>query len=206
MEVIIEPKMIKFPGGTFRLGETGEEVSVKPFAMCIYEVTNAEYEALFPEHQRCEYSDQDNQPMVYVRWEEAVAYCQRLSEQTGKLYRLPTEAEWEFAASGGGQRMYPWGNEKPSPKLANYYNSRIGKTTPIGSYPLGATPEGLHDMAGNVWEWCGDQFDEEQGGRVVRGGSFCDFQYVLRCAARYWVNLHYRLSLVGFRLVCGPLV
>ena len=200
---------VSFQGGTFQLSETGKTVEVNPFAMSIYPVTNREYEEFDPSHRekRDKYSDQDDQPVVYVSWEDANSYCQWLSKETGRNFRLPTEAEWEFAASGGGQRKYPWGNEGPSPKLANYFASEIGKTTPVGSYPLGKTPEGLFDMAGNVWEWCDDWYDEDkkEPGRVVRGGSFGNNQNDLRCAARLRLNspddraVHW-----GFRVVCCP--
>jgi len=202
---------VSFQGGTFQFSKTGKAVEVRPFAMSIYPVTNQEYEEFDPSHRvkRDQYSDQDDQPVVHVSWKEANSYCQWLSKETGKNYRLPTEAEWEFAASGGSQRQYPWGNEEPTPERANYKESKIGKTTPVGSYPLGMTPEGLFDMAGNVWEWCDDWYDDEDKkgfGRVVRGGSFILNQYNLRCAARGRLNLDYRNFVIGFRLVCGPSV
>ena len=200
--------LISFGGGTFRLGETGKPVEVKPFAMAIHPVTNREYEEFDPSHRekRDKYSDQDDQPVIYVSWKNAVSFCQWLSEKTGQHYRLPTEAEWEFAASGGGQRKYPWGNEDPSPKRANYDESNIGKTTPVGSYPLGRTPEGVFDMAGNAWEWCDDWYDEDKKecGRVVRGGSFYLNDILLRCAARGWGAPHVWLYVCGFRVVRGP--
>jgi len=192
---------IRIEGGTFKLGETGKEVTVEPFEMGVFPVTNREYEEFDPQHGRCSYSDQDNQPVVYVSWEDAVKYCQWLSEKTGRQYRLPTEAEWEYAASGGGKREYPWGDEEPTPKRANYYASKIGKTTPVGSYL--PTPEGLYDMAGNVWEWCSDWYDAEEITRVLRGGSFNLIPVVLRCAFRYRFNPHDRLNFFGFRVVRG---
>ena len=198
-----EDNFVRFEGGVFQLVETGEEVAVEPFEMCIYPVTNKEYEKYDPGHTRYEYSAQDDQPVVNVSWEDAVKYCQWLSEKTGQTYRLPTEAEWEYAASGGGKRMYPWGDEEPTPQRANYDASNIGKTTPVGSYPLGKTPEGLFNMAGNVWEWCADWYDSEESGRVVRGGSFYDYPYDLRCALRYRYYPRNRVSLIGFRVVRG---
>jgi len=126
-----------------------------------------------------------------------------LSKKTGKNYRLPTEAEWEFAASGGGKREYPWGNEKPTPERANYNASKIGKTTPVGSYPLGMTPEGLFDMAGNVWEWCADWYDKDKNRRVVRGGSWGGLGDLLSCSNRFRYNPDDRGFSVGFRVSCG---
>ena len=195
--------LVEFQGGTFQLGGTGQEVEVKPFAMSIYPVTREQYKELYPDYPGNKYSDQDDQPVSYVSWDDAVRYCQWLSEKTGENYRLPTEAEWEFAASGGGYRQYPWGDEEPTTKRANYDESKIGKTTPVGSYPLGATQEGLFDMAGNVWEWCSDWYDEKQISRVVRGGSFDVNQDYLRCAARYRDFPYFRNLVMGFRVVRG---
>jgi len=186
------PKLIEFQGGIFFV--TGKKTEIKPFAISAYSVTNQEYEKFDFSHRekRNLYSDQDKQPVVNVSWDEANNYCQWLSEKTGEQYRLPTEAEWEFAASGGGQRQYPWGNEEPTPERANYAESKIGKTTPVGSYPPGMTPEGLFDMAGNVWEWCENWYDGNEIGRVVRGGSFYFNQNDLRCAVRSRRNPGYR--------------
>ncbi|MEW5804728.1 MAG: SUMF1/EgtB/PvdO family nonheme iron enzyme [bacterium] len=197
---------VPFKGGVFQLGGTGKTVEVKPFALSKYQVTNSEYEEFDSSHRekRNKYSDQDDQPVVNVSWEDAERYCQWLSKKTGENYRLPMEAEWEFAASGGGKRHYPWGNEEPSPKYANYQKLNIGKTTPVGSYPLGMTPEGLFDMAGNVWEWCADWYDEKQKYHVVRGGSFLDdYLHNLRCAARNWGVPLVRDDDTGFRVVRG---
>jgi len=100
-----------------------------------------------------------NRPVVYVSWYEASAYAAWCG------VRLPTEAEWERAARGTEGRKYPWGNEDPNPSLLNY-QSNIGRATPVGVYPRGATPEGILDMAGNVWEWCQDWFGDYPAGRV----------------------------------------
>jgi formylglycine-generating enzyme required for sulfatase activity len=192
----------RFEGGTIRLGETEKSVDLKPFEMSCCPVTNKEYEEFDPGHrrQRNQYSDGDDQPVVYVSWEDAVNYCKWLSEKTGQNYRLPTEAEWEYAA-GGGARKYPWGNDEPTPERANYAESKIGKTTPVGSYPLGMTPEGLFDMAGNVWEWCDDWYDEEKKYRVVRGGAFLVLSVYLRSADRYRYDPVVRYNYWGFRVV-----
>ena len=194
---------ISFKAGFVRLEGIGKEVKISPFEISLFLVTNKQYEEFDPSHRekRDKFSNQDDQPVVYVSWKEANDYCRWLGEKTGENYRLPTEAEWEFAASGGGNRKYPWGNEEPTPERANYSESKIGKTTSVGSYPLGMTPEGLFDMAGNVWEWCADWWYEKKYSRVIRGGAFVDYPDVLCCANRSGVNPLVRLVYVGFRVV-----
>lgn len=173
---------------------------VMKFEIGKYPVTNKQYEEFNPTHERCAYSDQDDQPVVNVSWEDAVSYCKWLSEKTSQHYRLPSEAEWEFAASGG-VRKYPWGDDKPTPDHANYCDSCLGRTTPVGNYPLGKTPEGIMDMAGNVWEWCEDWYDETENSRVLRGGSFGNFQGGVRCAFRGGYDPDGRYDNIGFRVV-----
>lgn len=162
----------------------------------------------------------DDQPVVGVTWFAAVAYSHWLNEQQRMkseerrakreeqemTFRLPNEEEWEWAASGG-TRIYPWVEEKPDDKRANY-DKNVGQTTPVGNYPNGATPEGLMDMAGNVWEWMENLYGEEavfgKAARAVRGGSWYNHSGYLPCAARdvnhpvlQWVDY------VSFRLVAG---
>ncbi len=161
----------------------------------------------------------DDQPVVGVSWYAAMAYCQWLTEmqkansweqraegiaQSGhaqEVYRLPTEAEWEWAASGG-KREYPWGNEKPDERHANY-GGRVGHTTAVGAYPAGATPEpeGLMDMAGNVWEWMENRYDNNKAARALRGGSWNDDADDLRCAARGSWGPDSWNYVIGFRVV-----
>ena len=150
----------------------------------------------------------EEQPVVGIHWYAARSYCLWLSLVESKgahsdLYRLPTEPEWEWAAAGKGKRKYPWGNTEPTPKLANY-NGNEGATTPVGSYPEGATPEGLYDMAGNVWEWQENRFWHEKypDARALRGGSWYLNTGDLRCSSRsaggpvYWLD-----NFIGFRVV-----
>jgi formylglycine-generating enzyme required for sulfatase activity/energy-coupling factor transporter ATP-binding protein EcfA2 len=157
----------------------------------------------------------DDQPVVGVSWYAARAYCLWLSllqrQESGSLYRLPTDIEWEWAAAGrepGNKfREYPWPASKgePRPELANY-GGNVGATTPVGRYPEGATPEGLMDMAGNAWEWMDSWYDKDKQFRVLRGGSWNLRSDFLRCAARYVVNPRDYWSFYGFRVarVCVP--
>ena len=147
-----------------------------------------------------------------ISWDEAQAYC----EWAGG--RLPTEAEWEYAVRGGKDGLkYPWGDEI-APENANYSGSKWKGTSPVRSYPANAW--GLYDMAGNVWEWAADWYDENyyaslpsdkppedprgpQSGtmRVLRGGSFFFDTRNLRFANRFWLAPDYWSSVIGFRCV-----
>jgi formylglycine-generating enzyme required for sulfatase activity len=150
--------------------------------------------------------NKDDQPVVGVSWYAAKAWCLWLSmleSDSGdtNLYRLPTEKEWEYAAAGEEGRLYPWGKEEPSPTRANYNNNE-GATTPVGRYPEGATPEGLHDMAGNVWEWTENLYKKEENWRALRGGDYSDKADALRCSSRNFCDPRNRLDVsVGFRVI-----
>jgi formylglycine-generating enzyme required for sulfatase activity len=155
--------------------------------------------------------NKEDQPVMGVTWYAAKAYCLWLSllesnGQDGALYRLPTEKEWEYAAGGKENRTYPWGEEEPSTTRANY-DSNEGATTPVGRYPDGATPEGLYDMAGNVWEWMEDLYENNtsdeyfKSARALRGGSWNLNPEYLRCSARYFNLPAYWLNFIGFRVV-----
>jgi formylglycine-generating enzyme required for sulfatase activity len=156
--------------------------------------------------------DGEDQPVVGATWYAARAYCLWLSLLEGDetLYRLPDEMKWEWAAGGKqgttGQKVrpYPWSEEKgePNATLANY-NENIGTTTPVGNYPEGATPEGLYDMAGNVWEWMENEHEKYPSSRACRGGSW--YADALRCSSRnYYLprNFYYN---VGFRVIRSSL-
>jgi formylglycine-generating enzyme required for sulfatase activity len=168
-----------------------------------------------------------NQPVVGVSWFEAEAFCNWLSAEglgqraEGKklIVRLPTEAEWEFAARGKEGRKYPWGKDEATPERANYGQSQIRRPTAVGTYPLGATPEGIFDLAGNVWEWCLDWYDAEyyaeykkkgvvknpagpQKGnfRVSRGGAYWSDANDLRGSGRSYYHPDIRNHINGFRV------
>ena len=139
-----------------------------------------------------------NRPVVGVSWFEAKAYTAWMDG------RLPTEAEWEYAARGSEGRRYPWGDAKPNTSLANYYYGKGGSPenlTPVGIYPRGATPEGLMDMAGNVWEWMENWYDKDEDARSLRGGSWLNYEYDLRCSCRLRYSPDNRDVNVGFRVV-----
>jgi formylglycine-generating enzyme required for sulfatase activity len=154
-----------------------------------------------------------NRPVVGVSWYEADAYCSWLAHATGHTVRLPTEAQWEFAARGEEGRKYPWGDDAPTGLHANF-EMRVQDPTSVGIYPLGATPEGVEDLAGNVWEWCGDWYgpysaDErtdptgppEGQSRLLRGGGFSFDPEYLRAACRLNRTPENVYALVGFRCV-----
>ena len=147
----------------------------------------------------------DDQPVSYISWYAARAYCFWLScldaALTGdkqllngdinglaSIYRLPGEEEWEWAAGGepdGSMRKYPWPKDKgePGKNLANY-GEHVGATTPVDRYPGGATPSGLMDMAGNVWEWMENYYDKDEDSMALRGGSWYSKKGSLVCSAR----------------------
>lgn len=149
--------------------------------------------------------NKDDQPVAGVNWYAARAYCLWLSllESDGALYRLPTEVEWEYAAAGEEGRLYPWPKKEGEPdKTLVNYNNNEGATTSVGRYPKGATPEGLHDMAGNVWEWTEDLYQKGKDWRAIRGG---EYKYsnadALRCSSRVIYNPRYLNLNVGFRVI-----
>lgn len=206
--------------------DTGAEDDEKPahtvylddFYMDVYQVTNARYETCVEagvcdppdgtsSNTRADYygnPEFDNYPVISVNWEQAKTYCE------WRGVRLPAEAEWEKAARGTDGRIYPWGNETPEKRFANYLNS-VGDTSEVGAYPDGISPYGLYDMAGNVWEWVADWYDAYPGNtvsdsdygttyRVMRGGTWGSSDYTLRVFVRVRdtpVSLYG--SVIGFR-------
>jgi formylglycine-generating enzyme required for sulfatase activity/tetratricopeptide (TPR) repeat protein len=216
------PEMVLIPAGRFRMGDiTGNgdsdelpvhEVSVESFAMGRYPVTFAEYDYFCEATNREKPKDRgwgrDNLPVINVSWHDAVAYTEWLSTQTGQQYRLPTEAEWEYAARAGTETDYWWGNDIDKTK-ANYDSN---STTPVGYYK--PNPFGLYDTAGNVWEWTCSEFTDRYNGkekdcisknnnkkRVLRGGSWSNDPRDDRAAARGWDTPGSRDDYGGFRVV-----
>jgi formylglycine-generating enzyme required for sulfatase activity len=164
-----------------------------PFWIGQYEVTNAEYDLFKKKRYRGPQSPTGQHPVIFLSWYEANDFCRWLSKKEKRKYRLPTEAEWEYAARGGlEQKTYPWGNEAPEGRAT----LGVMTTTPVGAYP----PNGfsLYDVAGNIHEWVSDWYAEDyyvnsptqdpQGppsgeSKVTRGGPFMTFE--IACATRY---------------------
>lgn len=182
-------------------------VYLADYCISRYPITRGQYLVFARDTRRCPPPSAEDDahldpdlPVCFVGWEEAAAFCRWLQDRTGLPVTLPTEAQWEKAARGVDGRTYPWGEAPPTPQLCNFDGQR-GAPSPIGSHPMGASPWGCQDMAGNVWEWCADWFDPRwyyqapdrdpagpPGGinRVIRGGAFDSPATHLRCAARYY--------------------
>jgi len=232
---------ILIPAGSFQMGcdvnnsaescfrdeQPLHTVNLDAYYIDKYEVTNVRYKACVdaggctaPQYSsswtRPSYygnATYNNFPVINVTWHQANAFC----VWAGK--RLPTEAEWEKAARGGSDtRKYPWGNGAPDSTLLNY-NRNVDDTTAVGSYPAGASPYGVMDMAGNVWEWVNDWYQADyysvspgsnpQGPatgqfRVVRGGSWGSSGSRVRSAYRNYVHPDGWGNGNGFRCVRSP--
>ncbi len=153
----------------------------------------------------------DHLPVVGVDWEEAEAYCAWLTAMVAKLtntaalgkfvFRLPAEEEWEWAA-GNGERTYPWGFESPRPEHANFADD-LCRLQPVDAHPAGATPLGIHDLAGNVWEWTATKESEKPEKRVVRGGAAFNDAGALLCTARD-AHVKQLSRFIGFRVARLP--
>lgn len=141
-----------------------------------------------------------NHPVVGVSWYEAEAFCNWLTATSERAYRLPTEEEWERLARGQHGRDYPWGNTWQT-GLCNTTESELGQTSAVGLFPEGVSPTGVHDCAGNVWEWCLDWSDKKKTVRVLRGGSWYVSQFDARCASRLRNDPDFSGSVIGFRVV-----
>ncbi|WP_246563986.1 formylglycine-generating enzyme family protein [Streptomyces roseirectus] len=202
------------------------DVDIAEFRIGRYPVTNAEYR-VFLEETRATWlptswrfgvfpRELANHPVWGVPAEAGDAYAAWLARRTGRLFRLPTEAEWEYAASGGDGREYPWG-EGFRAECANTVEAGPLTTTPVGIHPAGRSPFGLDDVAGNVEEFVADDYRAYPGGapepddllltrgsyRVARGGSFTRYGDLTRCARRHgWYDK--AIYAIGFRLAETP--
>jgi formylglycine-generating enzyme required for sulfatase activity len=231
--------MVLIPEGGFVMGSDAPDagldeqpltpVTLSEFYLSRHPVTNAQYEQFDPSHRQKRMNGAgDDHPVVSVTSLEALKYCQWLGQKDWKTYRLPTEAEWEYAARGTDGRKYPWGNHDRRGGSANFADASTGfawrdlqvndgypETSPVGAFPGGASFFGIEDMAGNVWEWCLD-FYKPLGGsptrnprgaaagakRVYRGGSWKSRFSTLRATARNSNAANYSCNDVGFRIVC----
>lgn len=204
----------------------GNTYHVEPFQLAKYPITRAQYRAFVDapdgynrpewwdglgwrfERMEDEPPEPDNRPAVYVCWFEAVAFCRWLSVRLGEELRLPTEWEWQQAATHGDPtRVYPWGSDWDA-RRANTDENRLSHATAVGMYPAGATPSGILDMSGNVWEWCLNEYENAAwialGGmrpRVVRGGSWSWNHEMARTTHRDRDLPDYRSRNHGFRVM-----
>jgi formylglycine-generating enzyme len=237
------PRMIRIPAGSFLMGSDAGQDNERPvhcvwvdtFELGCCQVTNAEYGQFLSatEHRKPSFWDDPNfsdplQPVVAPSWFDAVEYCEWLRRMTKRHFRLPTEAEWEYAARGGlEQKLFPWGDEDPK-SLPNYTSRWKRGPEPVGRAETNGY--GLCDIGANVHEWCVDWFDADyyrvspernpQGPtgplesvpagakhpvparRASRGGSWRHFTKVSRCAARSSIPPEFQYADYGFRIAC----
>ena len=230
--------MVAIDGGSFLMGSPDDEaghspaegpqheVTVPDFFISRYQITQAQYAALLG-HNPAQ-NQADSNPVECVNWFDAKAFCQRLSDLTGRRYRLPSEAEWEYACRAGSTTSFAYGPTLTD-QLANTYaeipyasaapgRHRKGPTT-VGMYPANAF--GLHDMHGNLFEWCEDILHNDFTGAptdstpwtsgpgswpdyyVLRGASWVNPPVFCRSAFRYGSSPIYKSIAIGFRVVCA---
>ena len=236
--------MVYIPPGKFTMGSNEGNESEKPphdvyldgYWLGKTEVTFDQYDRFCEETKKTKPPDEGwgrgRRPVINISWHDADAYCKWLSEKIGLEFKLPSEAQWEKAARGSDGREYPWGNDTPSGDKLNFADKQLwlkkkydwadqdiddgyAYTAPVGSYPAGASPYGLLDMAGNVWEWCTDWYDKkyyekspdrnppgpsEGAGRVLRGGSWFYDSPDCRAASRDGAPPDHRADSAGVRL------
>jgi len=189
-------------------GKQHEVTLTKPFYMGKNEVTQEQWEAEMGNNRSR--TKGAKLPVTDVSWEDCQEFIKKLNKKTDGGYRLPTEAEWEYACRAGTTTAYSFG-DKITPKDANYVGSKIGEPVAVGSYKPNAF--GLYDMHGNVWEWCEDWYDDYPAGavtdpkgpgtgksRVLRGGSFNSAGSLARSSNRYVGTPTIRDFYIGFRL------
>ena len=218
-------QMVLIPAGEFIMGyDSGNadespqhKVKLKAFYIDKYEVSYSQFQKFVkatdypaPEiwyDKKYRKYNKRNKPVVGISWEDAYSYAL----WAGK--RLPTEAEWEKACRGDNGSLYPWGDKKPDKSLGNFSNDNTEK---VKSFPEGASPYGVYNMLGNVWEWCSDWYDENYysqstnqnpagpkitGQRVLRGGSHLSSLDILRSTLRGYSDPIDKTVYYGFRCV-----
>ena len=227
----ILPAMMVIPAGSFRMGCVSgrdcyddevpvHEVAISSFELSKHEVTFEEYDRFTDATGRDRADDagrgRGDRPVIIVSWKDAVAFTEWLSVETGERYRLPSEAEWEYAARAGSITAYSWGEEMGTNRAncdgcGSPWDGE--QTAPVGSFSANAW--GLHDMHGNVWEWVQDCWNESYRGaptdgsawesgdcalRVLRGGAWDSGPWYLRSALRGRIDTGVRLNFIGFRV------
>jgi formylglycine-generating enzyme required for sulfatase activity len=215
-------KMVPIPGGTFEMGTNvgpGDDkpvhsVTLSAFEMSATEITQGQYKAVMGTNPSM-FTGDDNLPVENVSWNDAVAFCRALSQKTGGEFRLPTEAEWEYACRAGTTTVYNLGDAESDLARAGWYNSNSNSTT----HPVGQkTPNswGLYDMHGNVWEWCNDWYATYSSDSVTnptgpstgsshlrRGGCWHNYAWFCRSANRGGgAPAEGGSDYTGFRVVC----
>jgi formylglycine-generating enzyme required for sulfatase activity len=233
--VAIGPKLIQIPEGWFLMGSNAGQDCERPvhrvwvdsFCLAATQVTNAEYEPFLnatssqpPPFCRDPNFNHPQQPVAGPSWHEAVRYCEWLSAQTRRDYRLPTEAEWERAARGDlEQKRFPWGDEPPQ-SLPDYATRWQSGPEPVARYAPNAF--GLYDIGDNVHEWCSDWYDASYyaispdrnphgpdksstnpARKSSRGGSWRHHIKVARCSARSSIPPGFQYADYGFRVACS---
>jgi formylglycine-generating enzyme required for sulfatase activity len=232
--VALEPTLLEIPAGWFLMGSNAGQDCERPvhrvwvdsLLLAATQVTNAEYDRFVsatsaappPFRQNPNFSD-PQQPVAAVSWHEAVRYCEWLSSQTGRAYRLPTEAEWERAARGSlEQKNFPWGDDPPQ-SLPDYATRWQTGPEPVARYAPNAF--GLYDICDNVHEWCSDWYDPNYYAtspertprgpeqcptnpprKSSRGGSWRHHIKVARCSARSSIPPEFQYADYGFRVAC----
>ncbi|MGH2399072.1 MAG: SUMF1/EgtB/PvdO family nonheme iron enzyme, partial [bacterium] len=218
----------RVPAGAVELERGAGMFRVERFFVSLYPVTWIQYRSFLqapdgygderwweglvqrPEQPGAQFRRKDNYPAENVSWYDAMAYCRWLSRRLGYEIRLPTELEWQQAATGGDPgREYPWPSDW-DPARANTSESGLSRTTAVGMYPTGMSPVGTLDMAGTVWEWCGNDYERpenkrpsDESTRVVRGGSWGRSGDYARAASRGHDDPDARSNSLGLRVVCS---
>ena len=219
-------KWIDIPGGRVKLEDVDHVFKVKPFRIAKYPVTNIQYQSFVDdggyktkkwwkgfEKQELQTSawQESNVPRENVSWYEAVAFCRWLTARTGVNIRLPTEWEWQQAATGGDpEREYPWIGGWDEQRC-NSKESGLDRPVAVGLYLSGATHQGVLDMAGNVWEWCLNTeknlesqesvcLDDLDSPREIRGGAWFNGEELLQSSVRYWYSPDNSGNGIGIRL------
>ena len=207
-----EPEWIIISAGEFWMGEGGsaKKIHLDAFRIARVPISNAQYQLFiravqhrYPRHweEGRPPRGEESHPVTNVSWDDAAAYVEWLSDVTGRSIVLPTEEQWEKAARGNNdRRIYPWGDTFDRLNC-NTSELGIGNTTPVGIFRDGASPYGVLDMAGNVWEWTASWYEEQRRGRVLRGGSWNFIRRLARVSFRFNLSPDLALSNIGFRPV-----